>query len=375
MSHNYGCKIMDLSNYVVNDKINKGVKRIKHNDTVADTYARMAKKFDEERYVYRSKTMRFCFKYWDTEYYRIQAVKDIKRVNLCRDLFCPNCQHNLSQVRERKYFPVINQLKNGYGVYHVTFTVPNCSGSALRSTINKMFSKFVYVNQYLQGKRKIKDVDLLKYGYVGNVRALEVSINRQNGKDEYHPHFHCIFVMKKNLRLKKYVINRFSFDATARRKSLTKFSDFEVFLQKFWYCLINDVSCTKNNVESSEGYSVLAEPCTANSIHQVFKYAVGGLFKKENFYVLSSEDDLRNLDVALRNRKMIQGYGVFRKVAFEDDTAQRNEIYEQIQNELKRFEDPIFAVHTLKEIQEDFKNHPEIKYISKNSLRAEKNNE
>ena len=252
---------MDITKYTVeNEKINKGAERIKYNRAVSETYDRIFADYGEERFRTKATAVKYCFRYWDTEYYRIQAVKDIKRVNLCRDLFCPNCQHNLSQERERKYSPVLDLLRKDYGIYHAVFTVPNCSGALLKATINKMYSKFVYVNQYLQGKRKIKDVDLKFYGYVGSVRALEVSVNRSKEPAEmYHPHFHCIFLLKKGLHLDKTKLNRFSFDTSERRSAPTKFSDFEVFLQKFWYCLYNDIPATKKNVDGAEGYSVKVE--------------------------------------------------------------------------------------------------------------------
>ncbi len=370
---------MDLAKYTVeNEKIKKGSDRIKFNRYVADTYERLSQGTGENRFHSKSTAIRYCFRYWDTEYYRLQAVKDIKRVNLCRDLFCPNCQHNLSQERERKYTPVLELLKKDYDVYHAVFTVPNCSGSTLRATINKMYAKFVYVNQYLQGKRQIKDVNLKYYGYVGSVRALEVSVNRRNDPTElYHPHFHCIFLMRKGLRLKKYIINRFSFDNSERRKTPCKFSEFEIFLSKFWYCLYNDIPATKANVDGAEGYSVKVERCDEKKYHQVFKYAVGGLFKKGNTDILTNENDLYNLDNALKKRKMIQGYGAFRKIIFDDTVTEekKEKIYDMIRSDLRQIEEPVFAVESLKDLQADFIDHPEIKYISKNSINPDNEKE
>lgn len=366
---------MDVSKYKVeNEKIYKGIDRIRYNRAVSETYDRICTTYGEERFRLKATAVKYCFRYWDTDYYRIQAVKDIKRVNLCRDLFCPNCQHNLSQERERKYTPVLDLLRKDYGIYHVVFTVPNCSAVTLKSTVNKMYSKFVYVNQYLQGKRKVKGVDLIKYGYVGSVRALEVSLNNANDQSElYHPHFHCIFLLKKGLNLEKTKLNRFSFDNTERRTAPARFSDFEIFLQKFWYCLINDIPATKKNVDGAEGYSVKVEKCPAKKYHQVFKYAVGGLFKKGNFDFLTNAENLYALDRALHKRKMIQGYGVFRKIAFDDTEAEerQEELYRSIIADLTSIEDPIFAVQSIEDVKNDLEKHPEIKYISKNNVKIE----
>lgn len=370
---------MDVSKFILEkEKVDKGFDRIKHNRDIAETYEKIYEDYGESRFKNKATAVKYCYRFWDTEYYRLQAVKDIKRINLCRDLFCPNCQHNLSQEREQKYTPALDLLKKDFGVYHITFTVPNCTGAELKATINKMYSKFVYVNQYLQGKRKIKDIDLKYYGYAGNVRALEVSVNRAKGTpDEYHPHFHCIFLMRKKLDLKKYIKNRFSFDNTGKRSEPAKFSEFEIFLQKLWYCLYNGIPATKKNVDNAEGYSVKVETCPKSRYHQVFKYAVGGLFKKGNVDILSNENDLYNLDNALHKRKMIQGYGAFRKLKFDDEEAEaeKDRVYEEIKSELLKIEEPVFAVQTLKEVQEDYEKHPEIKYISRNGIKVGKDDD
>lgn len=359
---------------VKKQNIQKGSERIKANRTIADTMDEIAEDYGEERFTRRAKSMRLCYKYWDFDYYRIQAVKDIRRVNLCKDLFCMNCQHNLSLKRQAKYSPVLDELRKDYGIYHVVFTVPNCSGATLPATVERMYSKFVYVNQYFQSKRKIKGIDLKQFGYVGNIRALEVSVNRNNKPEEwYHPHFHCIFLLKKGFKLEKKLLNKFSFDSSGKRSKPCAFSPFEVFLQKFWYCLYNDIRASKKNIDEAEGYSVKVEKCSEKKYHEVFKYAVGGLFKKGNLDILSDEDGLLNLDSALRNRRMIQGYGVFRKIVFDDDVKneEREKIYQMIRDELKQVENPVFCTQSLDELKNEIKDHPEITFISKSLLHVD----
>lgn len=74
---------------------------------------------------------------------------------------------------------------------------------------------------------------------------------------------------------------------------------------------------------------------------------------------------------------MIQGYGAFRKLVFDDTETeeQKEKIYQMIRSDLLKFEEPVFAAQSLKEIQEDFQNHPEIKYISKNSIKTDNEKE
>ena len=70
---------------------------------------------------------------------------------------------------------------------------------------------------------------------------------------------------------------------------------------------------------------------------------------------------------------MIQGYGAFRKLVFDDTVTeeQKEKIYQMIRSDLLQFEDPVFAVQSLKDVQDDFQKHPEIKYISKNSIKVD----
>lgn len=68
------------------------------------------------------------------------------------------------------------------------------------------------------------------------------------------------------------------------------------------------------------------ENCPTKKYHQVFKYAVGGFFKKGNVDILKNADDLYNLDNALHKRKMIQGYGAFRKLVPKIKYISKNSI-------------------------------------------------
>lgn len=69
----------------------------------------------------------------------------------------------------------------------------------------------------------------------------------------------------------------------------------------------------------------------------------------------------------------IQGYGAFRKLKFDDEEVEneKDRIYEEIKSELLKWEEPVFAVQTLKEVQEDYEKHPEIKYISRNGIKID----
>ena len=94
---------MDVSKFILEkEKVDKGFDRIKHNRDIAETYEKIYEDYGESRFKNKATAVKYCYRFWDTEYYRLQAVKDIKRINLCRDLFCPNCQHNLSLEKKER---------------------------------------------------------------------------------------------------------------------------------------------------------------------------------------------------------------------------------------------------------------------------------
>ena len=74
---------------------------------------------------------------------------------------------------------------------------------------------------------------------------------------------------------------------------------------------------------------------------------------------------------------MIQGYGAFRKIIFDDTVTEekKEKIYDMIRSDLRQIEEPVFAVESLKDLQADFIDHPEIKYISKNSINPDNEKE
>lgn len=86
--------------------------------------------------------------------------------------------------------------------------------------------------EFFKGKRKVKNVDFLQYGYVGAVRGVEVTQSPKT--KQFHPHFHSMILFRKGLQLEGTQINVYSFD---NGKLTHKFSDLEILLQKFGSCL------------------------------------------------------------------------------------------------------------------------------------------
>lgn len=363
---------MDLTKATIERKgLKKALRKVSGNNVIADYYKNISERTGTGEA--RAEAVRNCLKVWDIDYYRLQKVKDVLRVNLCHDKFCPNCQNLISKARYAKYRPELDKLLNDYSIYHVVFTVPNCKGETLKTTLTKMYTKYVYVIQYLQGKRKCKGIDFLKYGFVGAVRSLEITTTAKTTRPddlEYHPHFHCLFVLKKNIREEKKYLNDFSFTVKQKRhREADKrfFNDFEILLQKSWYLFFNDKKFTKKAFdELQQGYSVYAERVNGN-YKEVFKYAVKGLYDPKTGSFNYPQEVFEILYDALHRRKIIQGYGLLNKFTFEDDLEvnEAEDIYNEIIQELKKIEDPLRFYARLNEIVSDFDENEDIIYISK----------
>jgi hypothetical protein len=100
----------------------------------------------------------------------------------CKTRWCLAC----NRIRTAKLITSYKSILSSWSdAYFVTLTVPNCSGFALRETIEKMISEFQAIKDSLYKKKKVKLV---------GIRKLECTYNALT--DSYHPHFHFLFEQK-----------------------------------------------------------------------------------------------------------------------------------------------------------------------------------
>lgn len=338
--------------------------RIRHNYQIADFYLDMYGRTGKDTLLNKSKAINVCCKYWDIFHYVSLKVKNIKRVNLCKDKFCFNCQKVLADRRQLKYAPILDGLRKDYEIFHLVVTVPNCEGDELLPLLNKMYKKFPYMLEYFKGKRKVRGIDFLKYGYGGAVRGLEVTQNQDTKL--YHPHFHSMILLKKGIKLKGETVSSYSY---SKNNGFHKFTDLEILLQKIWYLLMNDERVTRKSVEElKQGYDIHLTDSEGN-YHEVFKYACKGAFDPDNGAFIYKEMSFKILYEALNNRRMIQGYGKLHNFDdldgdILDDEA--DEQYEKVVSALDDFEKPLFLVENIDEVVE---RSVYCKYISRRNIK------
>lgn len=355
--------LSDIKDLSISNTLSKIKRRTLKNDTVYNYFEDLYDETGYERYNDIAYRVRECCKYWDVDYYRFQGVKDLVRTNTCKNLFCDNCQNAIAQRRQSKYSPLLDKLSKDYDLFHIVFTVPNVVGDLLSDTVSKMFSKFGYLIRYFNGSKKIKGIDFIGYDFQGCIRALEVT--RNSSTREFHPHFHCIFVLRKDSHLveEKTIINPYSY---SNGILIRKFSYFEILLQKIWFLLFNDIKVTRESISSLEiGYSVIADSVSDGNYHEIFKYALKGLTKEDSpfggFY------DFKHLYFALFRRKIIQGYGIFLSYDFEELEFDVDSLYFEIVKYLHELENPERVYEYLDEVSSKI-NSQNIRYISRNSI-------
>lgn len=359
---------MDIKQIEIDKKkVRKSPRKLQRNTELSQYLEQYAEETGSQTLLNRALSVKDCYKYWDIDHYVVQRIKDVKRIQLCKDKFCNNCQNVLALRRLSKYKPYLDDLQKSYDVYHVIFTVKNCPAHDLNATLDTMYAKFPYLIQYLDGKRRSSDLNFTRFGYAGAVRSLEITTKfDDHGAVEYHPHFHCLFLFRKDLNNERIYINDFSFSHGKKKRS---FSENEILLQKSWYLLYHSKRLNKKNIDSlKQGFSVLADDAKGN-YHEVFKYALKGTFKDNA--PLFTYDVFKTIYKALYRRKIIQGYGLLNKFKFEDDVTEEEieELYQKILEELRAVEKPEYHVSTLSDVLDDFDSDT-VKYISRNSIRS-----
>lgn len=377
---------IDLSSLEISrGHLEKVLKNQRFNELIGSYYEQYILESDSNSDVLEKKLERLkdCNSFWSLDVYKKSKVKDFKKTNLCRDKFCNNCKKVKQASRMARFMPHIDKVKSdGYLLSQMVLTVPNVSGSDLKTMISVMFNAFSVLIDYLKLYKKIKGVDF-DIGYVGAIRSLEVTYK----DDSYHPHLHVLIAHSKPIGAKVHT-NEYSYDRF-NKEHLRLFSDFEILIQKVWYLLINDflevhntpskfeevrintrlgVYLTEKEIKPkrkrivrsrldklSVGYSCMMDGFKEEDFIELFKYMTkgnGSEHKEEN--VIMSYDNFKVLYVALHGVRQIQGYGVFYNI--KDDDSLMNEVeklYELVIEELQKKEMPEAVVETVQAILGD----------------------
>ncbi len=336
--------------------------RLRNNEKVASYYDDLSK---EERLndIYddslerKAERMRHCAELWTVDWHPHTGFKDLVDAGLCRDKFCVNCASALASAREHHFTPIFNEFAKDNSIYHAVFTVKNCSGAMLRSTIKTMFTSYSYLVRYLDGtigRNLLKGYNLRSFGYNAAVRSLEVTYNKS--ENTYHPHLHCLMSMSHDLDLNKRFLNKFSYSRS--HDDVRYFSSDEIFFQKAWYLLNNRIRVNAKNLEDLDlGYSVMLQKASPENYKEIFKYPFKEDLNKDNCL---GYEQFKVYQKALKDLRVIQGYGDYLNFEFEDEGLSSAELdcaFREQKAELDKDDPPIRIMETVDEITDNIVNN------------------
>lgn len=391
---------MDLleikSNYKFNDKFDKIKRRLSKNPLISWYYQMMSEdmQFDDlpdvvinapcfkedfwhrrsEDMKERGKRVALCGHYIQGKYYPLQGIKDVEKIYLCHDRFCDNCQNGMAVQRSEKYEPALMKLTEDYDIYHVVLTVPNVGLFSLSLTIDRIFRAYKRLCIFLSGRKNVRGVNYSGFGYLGSIRALEVTKNKE--MNTFHPHLHCIFICRKGskLALKRTHQNTYSFKSTnshiSRGIDIRLFNDYEILLQKTWRLLYEGIELNYSNLDELKvGYSCMIDNAKGR-YKEVFKYATKGLLSSDpDKDPMDSYSDFVLLFISLFRRRLIQGYGCLYNLKFDEKIdLSPDDIYLQIIEELNKLEKPMEFNSYFYEVEDEIVNGKNITYISRRSV-------
>ena len=367
-------------------------RRLQHNEAISEYFELLYEETDNLRFLQLANDVYNCNRFWGFDRFDGHRVYDLTHVNLCHSRFCSNCQKMIQASRLYRFTPELDKALAVYDLYHITFTIPNVPGVKLRTYVRIMARAFKRLVLYLSGRKKIRNIDLARYGFYACLRNLEVTYN--NRRNDYHPHYHCIFALSKGLDLPKYVKNEYSYDYVrdlysrrTQRVYKRSFSDFEILLQKLWRALIEqeeaktyktlmfesrlgpavkvpafdaldpdpgrksglkpkDAPVTRQRLDDMDiGYSCIADKVETDTeagdakYYEVFKYA----FKlTSDERALMSFQQFETLYFALKGVRTMQGYGAWYNLKCDDEIDDSvNEFYAVFRAYLMQSDDPV----------------------------------
>lgn len=356
--------------------------RAKYNEFQAEYYEWLAEEWGDDSFERRARVTRDCSKTWTIDFYKKNHLKQVVRVDRCKDPFCYNCQALRAQRRFETYAPILAKYEDDYDVYHIVLSVPNVSGAKLPGTVEWMLDRFGRVIEYFNGDKKIKGFDFDRFGYIGAVRALEITTGKRAkiDGDDFHPHLHCMFILRKGMNFVHDQYNSFS-DDKVHSNSRYFFSAFEILLQRIWCLLMLRIKVTMENVRNiwqvtdglyKDGFSVRAYPANRRwkdgiwqdvqghgKYHELFKYAIKGTYKNESIF---TREQFVAMYKAIHKCHVYQTYGVLRQYDFDkvdDDelsaTAKTEIKFDLFLQALHKSEKPFRTETDLDSVLLDFK--------------------
>ena len=320
-----------------------------YNNLIYSYFIRYAKEKNLKVLYNNATRIKDCNKVWNINHYRELNIKEVTKTHLCKNKFCFNCKKVLQAFRMSKYSDFIRKQKN---LYHLVLTVPNVPGEDLQETLKKMsksFKKFYRVISGVDNAKCCYDLNL-----TGALRSLEITFTKKNDSVSFHPHYHVLLSLEDSIILNKTHKNKFSFDNLIYLKRL--FSDIELYFQKLWYCIYNNISIRRLK-DIDTGYSVILDEFKEGDFLELFKYMCKEKAFVDGDSILLDYETFVYLFESTYRVKQLQGYGIFYSIKDDFDYEEIKEGYLQYIEYLKSVDEPVKKKEFLS--KKDYERHIE----------------
>lgn len=336
--------------------------RTLRNKDISEYYVQRFEETGKDKYFRHSVAVEGCGQALLFDFHHKTEIADLIRIQLCHDRFCFNCGKMKQVTALQRFMPPILSLSDDYDICHLVLTAPNVGGEYLRTYMGVFYEAYPRLIRFLRGTDTIHGVDLRPLDLQAALRNTEITYK---GKG-YHLHIHSIIAFAKGLDLPKIYINNFSYNRVYdkvtkkwKRVLVRKFSALEIFLQKLWRLLVDQITarvykfgstCLESLPKSSplyhvfadnaalkfssgkkkgkvtldsiramginDGYSVILDPVANDHFVQVFKYAFKVTDEDDAFMSYMNFCDLEH---AVAGKKLMQGYGKWRNLKCDEE--------------------------------------------------------
>lgn len=209
------------------------------------------------------------------------------RANFCKDRLCPMCTWRRSLKIFGQVSKIVDELDD-YEFLFTTYTIKNVEGQALSDALDRL-------NYGFQKLMKLKEMKFVQ----GYFRTIEITRNFKKVSAAYltyHPHIHCIFVVKRSYFKSKHYLTQ------ARLLELWQRS---ICDSTVYYVDIRRISRSFDKRKNVETYSA--------AVAEVAKYSVSA-----DDYLLRdldlTDDSVFTLATSLNGRRLATMGGLFRKI-------------------------------------------------------------
>ena len=287
---------IDKNLEILEDGKNNWKNKKQDNLIIANSFLRLARKFDINSFYNINYNMLQCANYLEFKFFE-DKTKKLHNASFCKNRLCPMCNWRRSKKIFGQVAKIVDELDktNNYDYIFLTLTLKNCNGNELGDSIDLISKSF---NRMFSDNRKVKNI------CEGYFRSIEVTYNKKD--NTYHPHIHCIIVVDKGY---------FSWRNEDYIKTEEWVSIWQYYL-KVDYTPIVDVRKVKSKSYNNNG---IIEISKYSGVAEISKYTV----KSKDIIITRNNGDVNEeltdnniyiLHFALKGKRLVTFGGIMKEL-------------------------------------------------------------